>query len=384
MGRPPLPIGTYGKIRTYPPRGDGEGWRAMTKFRDDDGKTRPVERRGKSEAAAVRELRKALKERTRPGFDEVSGDTRIKVVADLYLAEVKRRRRGTTYDTYALHMRNHVLPAFGELRAREVTVARVDAFLRACERQVEANTVRSIRTVLSGVLGHAARLGAMRSNPVRDAGAVEGSRKEVRALTADERTELMTKLDTDEIAESHDVPDLVAFMLGTGCRIGEAIALRAGAIDLDARTVTVAANLVRVRGEGLTRHDGKTFAARRVLPLPAFLVALLEERGLENADPETIVFPNSKSGWRDPHNTGARIRDALRRAGYGWASSHVFRKTAITVLDRAGLSARAIAGHSGHSRPSITLDVYMDKRAEGRQAADALDDAMGSMRPDIK
>jgi len=26
----------------------------------------------------------------------------------------------------------------------------------------------------------------------------------------------------------------------------------------------------------------------------------------------------------------------------------------------------------------------MDKRAEGRQAADALDDAMGSMRPDMK
>lgn len=60
----------------------------------------------------------------------------------------------------------------------------------------------------------------------------------------------------------------------------------------------------------------------------------------------------------------------------------MFRKTAITVLYHAGLSARAIAGHSGHARPSITQDVYMDKRAEGRQAADALDDAMGSIRQD--
>ncbi len=58
----------------------------------------------------------------------------------------------------------------------------------------------------------------------------------------------------------------------------------------------------------------------------------------------------------------------------------MFRKTAITVLDHAGLTARAIASHSGHAHPSITQDVYMDKRADGRHAADALDDAMGSMR----
>lgn len=61
-----------------------------------------------------------------------------------------------------------------------------------------------------------------------------------------------------------------------------------------------------------------------------------------------------------------------------WVTSHVFRKTAATVLDQAGLSARAIAGHIGHARPSITQDVYMDKRAAGREAAQALDDAWGS------
>src|SRR4051812_24949501 len=64
-------------------------------------------------------------------------------------------------------------------------------------------------------------------------------------------------------------------------------------------------------------------------------------------------------------------------AGYEWVTSHVFRKTAATVLDHAGLSARAIAGHIGHARPSITQDVYMDKRAAGREAADAFDAALG-------
>ncbi|GAA3043272.1 hypothetical protein GCM10010464_04240 [Pseudonocardia yunnanensis] len=59
----------------------------------------------------------------------------------------------------------------------------------------------------------------------------------------------------------------------------------------------------------------------------------------------------------------------------------MFHKTAIIVLDHVGLTALAIAGHSGHLRPSITQDVYMGRRADGRQAADALDAAMGSMLP---
>jgi integrase len=117
--------------------------------------------------------------------------------------------------------------------------------------------------------------------------------------------------------------------------------------------------------------------------LPAFLVEMFDARGLRDAAPDALLFPNTEGGWRDPHNTGARLRDAVRRAGFPWVTSHVFRKTAITVLDQAGLSARAIAGHSGYSRPSITQDVYMDRRVDGRQAADALDTAMGFMRPRV-
>lgn len=70
-----------------------------------------------------------------------------------------------------------------------------------------------------------------------------------------------------------------------------------------------------------------------------------------------MVFANSRGhglgrlSWRDPHNTGGRLREALDRAEFEWVTSHVFRKTAATILDHAGLTARAIAGHIGHARP---------------------------------
>ena len=63
MGRPPLPIGTYGEINVSATRGRRPRFRARVRFRDVDGVTRPVERVGASRTAAVNNLRAALRDR---------------------------------------------------------------------------------------------------------------------------------------------------------------------------------------------------------------------------------------------------------------------------------------------------------------------------------
>ncbi len=85
-----------------------------------------------------------------------------------------------------------------------------------------------------------------------------------------------------------------------------------------------------------------------------------------------VVFRSSTGQLRDPHNTSAKRRRVLDSAGYDWVSSHVFRKTVATRLDEAGLSARQIADHLGHNRPSLTQDVYMGRGLAGPEAATAL------------
>ena len=59
-----------------------------------------------------------------------------------------------------------------------------------------------------------------------------------------------------------------------------------------------------------------------------------------------------------------------------WVTSHSFRKTAATILDEAALSARLVADQLGHSRPSMTQDIYMGRHAVDSQAALALDAAL--------
>lgn len=87
------------------------------------------------------------------------------------------------------------------------------------------------------------------------------------------------------------------------------------------------------------------------------------------------VFPDSAGGWRDPSNTSRDLRNARGSEEFAWVTSHVFRKTAATELDRAGLSARQIADQLGHSKVSMTQDRYMGRGAVGEEAATALERA---------
>ena len=88
------------------------------------------------------------------------------------------------------------------------------------------------------------------------------------------------------------------------------------------------------------------------------------------------LFPDVLGGFRDPANVRRDIRHARGEEALAWITSHNFRKTTGTILDEASLSARQVADQLGHSRPSMTQDVYMGRGARGWQAADALETAL--------
>jgi integrase len=228
-------------------------------------------------------------------------------------------------------------------------------------------------------MGLAVRYGAVPVNPAREAARVRGVRpKAPRALTSNERVRWIMALEADTRAISKDLPDLTRWMLATGLRIGEALAVAWSDIDLEAGTVEVDWKLIRVNGESLRRVQRLKGGDDRTLPLPPFAIAMLERRR-PHSTALGPVFPDSRGGWRDPSNTSRAFREARDAAGFSWVTSHVFRKTCATILDEAGLSARAIADQLGHARPSMTQDVYMARKALNPAAAAALEAAAGSM-----
>ena len=373
MGRPPLDVGTYGNISTRElPAGN---WVAECRYRDNDGVTRPVSKRGPSETKAVRNLKTCLAHRSYGG--DLTSNSKFNEIAPLWLAEKEREARGNSVDKYRRILNSTVLPAFGQLRLHEVTTPRVDQWVFLQRATRSAATTRGYRNVVSGVMGMAVRMGALTRNPVEGVGRITGgkTRDTKRAMTPDEREDFLLKLDTDEIARRHAMGDVLRYMMGTGVRLSEALSLRWFRVDLQEQITVHGDNLAQETGKGLVLHEPKTLAGFRVLPLPDFVVRTLHLRYPGEGHELEPVFGNTRGAFRNPSNVHGYIRADADRAGYPWFTSHVLRHTAATVLDQYQLTAREISGYIGHANPSFTQQCYMDQRPETLRAAMALDDA---------
>jgi integrase len=388
-----LPIGTWGLIRTYPIGEDAKGkplrYRALARYRDFDGVTRLVQVSGRTATQASQKLRMQLQGRALAGRrGELTGMTKFRDAADLWLSKLDDqvadgRRSPGTVETYRRQLKNHILPAMGEVRLGEATTPLVDNVVSSIKKKVSPSTAKSCRSVISGVMGQAVRHGAIMANPVREVERIEAKpKREPRALTTAERVELLRQLQEDEKARRRDLPDMVFFMLATGVRIGEALAVVWTDVDFQAGTVRITNTLIRVRGEGLLRKGTKSRAGERTLPLPESAVALLRRRFMTGARLDQPVFPSVEGGFRDPANVRRELREARGEDTLAWITSHTFRKTAATILDEAALSARLVADQLGHSRPSMTQDVYMGRRTVDSQAALALEAALRDMSGD--
>lgn len=377
MARPPIPVGSYGNI-SFRPLGSRRV-RALAKVRDTDGVLRDVTREGTSRDDARQNLLRAIENRPGFGGSQFTADSRVGEIADAWLEGIMEQvaageRAPNTPRVYDSVLTRHVKPALGQLRIREASVTRCDAFVRSMRTHHGAPLAKTARTVLNGVLGYAARHGLITTNPMRDVARIEGSQtKQARALTDVERDLWLEKMEADEVAVRHDLPDLTRVMLATGCRIGEVLALDWPCIDFDDKTISVDWTIVPgPKGTGLARTPTKTKAGRRTLNLPGWAVDMLRDRHAVAKNKKGPVFPSGAGSWRDPSNTARSLREARERAGFGWLTSHAFRKTVATTLHDAGLTPREIADQLGHANLR-TLDHYIGRRAVGRAAAAALE-----------
>lgn len=405
MGRPPLPVGTFGRVYYFTPEPGKVMARAS--FRDLDGTRRPVSRWGPTKASAERALKAAMRDRTGADTGRLNGDTRVRALADAWLDNVNASElAANSKRLYRLAVDNYVKPTIGSLRLREADVNAVDRALQTIKESRGLGAAKTARSVLSGIFAFGVRRGALQFNPVRDTTPISRAKRTVRALSVGEVDDLTARLRSHSRSIELDLPDLVDFMLGTGVRIGEACSVRTGhnadglpLLDLEAGTFEVNATVVRLKGQGLCIQERpKTAAGWRVLALPPYVLSMLvcRQGELRLPAPDGIVFGSPLGQLRDPNNTSGDLREVLDAIGcaecaergylresgkrvrceagpYSWVTSHVFRKTVATRMDAARMSARQIADHLGHEKPSMTQDVYMGRKVVAAEAAHVLD-----------
>lgn len=140
---------------------------------------------------------------------------------------------------------------------------------------------------------------------------------------------------------AHASPHLGAlciFMLGTGARIGQAIRLTWGDLNLTEATAQIAATR-----KNYTEHTAH-------LP-PPVLAALANIGG--NRDPSELVF-----GYADRGSATQPWKNAVKRAKLDHRSPHCCRHGFATLMLRAGQDVNTVAKLGGWHDPTVVLRSY--------------------------
>ena len=281
-----LRIGQHGKInRKYL---GGGVWLARTRFRDSDGVSRIVERRGPADEhdqhgkLAEDALIEALADRRPPsGPDSLSPDTLVMSLVDQHLVRLTEDGRSPlTVSSYSFAA-GKLAKFVGGVRVGEASPARIDAALRSTRNAHGPTMARQARAILRGALQLAVMAGVLGVNPVRDVSPIKskGQPTGAMALTAHQLRDLLAKLHGSEYCREHDLVDPITVLIATGLRRSELLALRWKDFDESAGTIAVTGKIVRVKGRGLERiDDTKSAAGKRTIPLPKFAITTLAER----------------------------------------------------------------------------------------------------------
>lgn len=399
MPTQPLKPGEWRAIRCYKPTTARPSWLAVAQFRDPAPpfKVRQRSKTGRTRAAAREALEQTLTEEARGGAP-LDKKCRLRDLAEEMFARKRTMMVGGqladgSLRNYESHWRLYIEPALGDVPLGWLTVRRIDQYLTKLRETKSYPLVKGVRSVLAEIFEEGVLQDLLTDNPVRKVGDIRGGGpKVVKVLPIEDAVWIWYRL--QELARTPAeavnnrryrlmmcdpmVPDLWLWMLGTGHRISQALAVRWRWVDLDAAAARVGANVTRVRGKGLVVQENASGKSQVVqIGLPEQVVAMLHARQeLPDYDPMGLVFPGAFGGLLDPSNVSSKkLRPALKAIGRPEVSSHWCRRTLATEMDKAGMSLTAIAAQLTHADTRTTERHYVSKRVvnpEMRKAINAM------------
>lgn len=314
--------------------------------------------------------------------------------------------RPATRRAYRASLDTHVLPAFGRRRLEAVSpddVARWAqratglAYRVATDRRTfpdapgaterarptapyRARTIALALTTLGRVYGHATRRqGFAGTSPVAALERAERPRDEPK------RNPILTPEQLGRVLAAADAryAPVLAFLAGTGSRIGEALGLTWGDVDFEQATARIAAGLDRSG----RRAPLKTGNGRRTLDLPGSLVSALATLSLSAIDTAdgAFVFASETGGPLDHRNVARRgLYAACRTAGVPVVSPHGLRHAHASALLEDGWDLPAVSRRLGHGSVATTASTYahlLDDAERRAARRDRLDGLYGAAAP---
>ncbi|MCZ4499726.1 MAG: Site-specific integrase [Marmoricola sp.] len=377
-----MPPGTWGEINFH--RNPSGSYQAEARYAFFSGDTDKIRATGASRSAARTNLVLKLQ-----GLNEFDGTgsvlTRTTTVAELarfWLDEkaVDGSVEPNTLVTYESVVTNHILPKIGARKIGECRASVIDKVLK--DFAAGGNSTKRLRNALNQMFSLAVRHDAITVNPTRDAARIVRPKKEIVYLTVEQvhevRRVIAAEMGRDRPGPKRSplIRDLVDTMLGTGCRVGEVLALRWADVDLDssAPTVTISGTVVTENGRGTYRKPRtKTDAGFRTLVLPPFVVDLLRRRRAEcPTNKHGAIFATRTGTWQQRSNLSTQWNRVVDGTDYDWVTFHVFRRSVATHIDRT-VNEDAASVQLGHANTDVTRTFYINKATEAPDLTEHLE-----------
>jgi integrase len=291
-------------------------------------------------------------------------DRRFSDWLDDWLKIKAKSVRPRTLEIYTDNINRHVRPALGKRKLAGIVAGDIQKLYDdLTEGGLSGKTISLIHAMLTNCFSQALKLDLIRKSPMLAVEPPRVEKREMQAMTAEQARALLQAADEGE----HGC--LIAFLLTTGCRPGEAQGLKWADVNWPASSVTIQRNLVRLDKGVWEFGEPKTARGRRTIPIPQNMLKRLSDHkraqnearlkagpGWQNHD---LVFSNAIG---EPHGHDflpSVWKATLKRAGLPLTfRSYDARHTTATLLMQEGTSAKVVSERLGHASVNITLDVY--------------------------
>lgn len=331
-----------------------------------------------------------------------------------------------TIESYTDIINRRAIPLIGHYRISKISALHIQKIINGMEDQgLKSGTIRRAMAAINSVFSYAYRMNVIRENPcTRCELPKEAKDNALHYFTVDQAKRFLAAIGKPythaykahkrnigntlydvsgyqvvRIAEKQ-FQALFELLIFGGIRRGEVVALQWRDIDFEKRTISIVRAAAKVKG-GQIIKEPKTPSSIRKIVLPKSVITTLKEWKAAQQEhcmligtqwegkrgdqyDENFVFIQMENGLMmhvdTPTHKFYEIIDLYNRDCENEADKlprirlHDLRHTSATLLIADGVDIETISHRLGHSRASVTLDVYGHWTNEGdEKAADALD-----------
>lgn len=315
---------------------------------------------------------------------QASNITTYKELASLWWESYKHTVKPNTQLNVRRLLDNHILPLFGSYKLDKLTTPLIQNVVNKLADKTNKGEegaflyYDSLHALNKRILQYGVVMQAIPFNPAREVilprNTQKAKREKIKHFDNQELKKFLDYLDSLNLNKFRYYYEntLYKFLLATGCRINEALALSWSDIDLDNAVV----HITKTLNYKQETNSPKSKTSLRDIDIDQATVSMLKQykrRQVQEAwqigRSETVVFSDFIHEYPNNRTLQTRLRTHFKRAKVTNIGFHGFRHTHASLLLNSGIPYKELQHRLGHSTLSMTMDVYSHLSKENAKKA---------------